>query len=119
MEAALTAIIFLTVLFGIVGLGRAVWAYSWTAHAAREGSRWASVRGEYGAEVATTGSVSAFVTSNMMGLDPAQAVVTTTWDPDNSPGSTVQVQVQYNVTRLVPWVPAMTVRSTSRMPIAQ
>ena len=117
VEAALTAIIFVMVLFGVVGFGRAIWAYSWTAHAAREATRWASVRGSKSGQSAA--NVDAFVKSNMMGLDAAQATVTPQWLPNNDPGSVVQVTVQYNVTKLVPWVPAMTVQSTSQMVISQ
>lgn len=117
VEAALTAIIFLMVLFGVVGFGRAIWAYSWTAHAAREAARWASVRGSKSGQPAP--NVDAFVKSNMMGLDQNEATVTTQWVSNNDPGSLVQVTVQYNVTQLVPWVPAMTVQSTSKMVIAQ
>lgn len=116
VESALTGIIFLTVLFGVVGFGRAMWAYSWTAHAAREASRYASVRG---AKSGQAPDIAGLVTSNMMGLDASQVTVTPQWLPDNEPGSVVQVTVQYTVTQLVPWVPAITVQSTSRMPIAQ
>ncbi len=116
VESALTAIIFLTVLFGVVGFGRAIWAYSWTAHAAREATRYASVRGSKSGQAP---DINTFVTSNMMGLDSAQVTVTHQWLPDNDPGSTVEVTVQYRVTQLVPFIPAMTVQSTSRMKIAQ
>jgi hypothetical protein len=46
-------------------------------------------------------------------------VVNTTWNANNDPGSYVQVQVQYTVTALVPWVPQIVVHSTSEMMIAQ
>jgi hypothetical protein len=56
----------------------------------------------------------------MMGLDPSNMpTVTATWNPGNDPGNTVSVTVAYNVTRLVPFVPAITVSSTSQMVIAQ
>jgi Flp pilus assembly protein TadG len=119
VEAALTLIVFLMVFFGIVGFGRAIWAYSWVSHAAREGARWASVRGSKGAEVATATSVQDFVKNHMLGLNAGHATVATSWPTDNNPGSTVVVMVTYDVTQVVPWVPAISVQSTSKMSISQ
>lgn len=44
-EFALVLPIFLGLLFGIIDLGRVIWAYDAAANAAREGARFASVRG--------------------------------------------------------------------------
>ncbi|MDP8905448.1 MAG: pilus assembly protein [Chloroflexota bacterium] len=44
-EFALVVPIFLAMLFGVIDLGRVIWANDVLANAAREGARWASVRG--------------------------------------------------------------------------
>jgi Flp pilus assembly protein TadG len=45
VEFALVLIIFMTILFGIVGFGHALYAYHFVSHAAREAARYAAVRG--------------------------------------------------------------------------
>lgn len=44
-EMAITVILFLVMLFGIVDFGRALYTYHFLSNAAREASRWASVNG--------------------------------------------------------------------------
>lgn len=44
-EMAITVILFVVMLFGIVDFGRALYTYHFLSNAAREGSRWASVNG--------------------------------------------------------------------------
>ncbi len=119
VEAALTAIMLFMILFGIVGFGRAVWAYGWVSHAAREASRWAAVRGSQSGRPCSSSDVTSFVAGETAGLDRSQLTVTTTWSASNDPGAYVQVKVQYVVSQIVPWVPAMTVQSTSKFMIAQ
>lgn len=119
IESALTAVLLFTLIFGIVGFGRAVWAFGWVSHAARQGSRWACVHGSQSPAPASASDVSSFVQQQVAGLDPGELVVTTSWISNNQPGSYVKVNVQYTVTKLVPWVPQMMVQSTSEMMIAQ
>jgi Flp pilus assembly protein TadG len=45
VEFAVSAILILTVLFGIIDAGRALYAYDWVANAARKGTRFMEVRG--------------------------------------------------------------------------
>ena len=45
VEFALASVIILTVLFGIIDMGRALYAYDWVSDAARRGTRYAMVRG--------------------------------------------------------------------------
>ncbi len=117
VETALSITLYLMVLCTIVQFSRVIWAYTWTAHMAREASRWASVRGSKSG--IADPDIEAFVKGNMMGLNAADATVPAQWVPDNTPGSVVAVTVQYRVRPLVPWIPAMTVQSSSRMVISQ
>ncbi|MGI9101632.1 MAG: TadE/TadG family type IV pilus assembly protein [Terriglobales bacterium] len=121
IESALTAVLLFMLTFGIVGFGRAVWAYGWVSHAAREASRWAAVRGSQSGRAAATTDVTNFVTSELAGLsnNQNQLNVSTVWAPNNDPGSYVQVTVQYTCTQIVPWVPQIVVSSRSKMMIAQ
>src|ERR1700751_129670 len=45
VEFAFVLIIFMTILFGIVGFGHALYAYHFVSHPAREAARYAAVRG--------------------------------------------------------------------------
>jgi Flp pilus assembly protein TadG len=120
VEASLTLTILFMILFGIVGFGRAVWAYSWASHASREATRWASVRGSESGVSISQSDIRNFVTAHAPGLAPANITVNANWErADHKPGSDVTVSVTYNVSQLVPWVPPMNVSSTSTMPIAQ
>src|SRR4051812_26437963 len=96
VETAISLSLFLTLLFGIVGWGLVMWAYIWTAHAAREGARWASVRGstcatnETGYACAITASqtsVANFVKANTLGLNVSRVTVTATPSGGWAPGS--------------------------------
>jgi Flp pilus assembly protein TadG len=122
IETALTMVLYLTIVFGIVGFGRIMWGYTFVSHAAREATRWASVRGSQSVTpVSTAGPIDSYIRNNdMMGLNPANMpTITASWDPGNDPGNTVTVTVTYNATLLVPFVPAITLSSTSKMPISQ
>lgn len=120
LEFGLILPVFLLLTVGIVDLGRGIWAYNTLAHAAREGARYAMVRGETSQHPASSGEVKEVVRSRSLGLDPQKVVVTTSWEPDNKPGSTVQVQVQYNFQPVTPLFPSepIVLSSTSRMVIA-
>lgn len=119
IESTLTLVLLLMLLFGIVAFGRAVWAFGWVSHAAREGSRWAAVRGAQSGRPAAASDVATYVQGEVAGLDPSELVVNTTWPTNNNSGSYVKVNVQYTITQLVPWVPQMTVQSTSELMISQ
>lgn len=45
LEYGLVAILFLTLMFGLMGLGQMLYAYHYVAHAAKEAARWAAVNG--------------------------------------------------------------------------
>ena len=93
IEFAFISLLFLAVFIGIVEFGRGVWTYTTVAHAARQGARFAMVRGTVGA--ATTDQIRAIVAQNAVGLNSGDLTVTPQWLPDRRRGSVVQVRVQY------------------------
>ena len=54
VEFALSVIVFLMLLFGMIGFGVAVYDYNFVSDAAREGARYASVHGKDGLSPLTT-----------------------------------------------------------------
>lgn len=47
VEFALAVTVLLTLLFGIIDIGRALYAYNWLYNGARQATRWAMVRGAF------------------------------------------------------------------------
>ena len=118
VEFALIMPIFLLVIIGVGELSRAIWIYGTVAHAAREGTRYALVRGAENKAPVTAADVESYVRAKAGYGSLLQ--VTTTWQPDNKAGSIVQVSVQYeftSVASLLP-LPPLALSSTSRMVIA-
>lgn len=145
VEYAFVLIISLLMMFGIVEFSRALYAYHFVDHAARETARWAMVNGSdctgdgsCGAP-ASASDIQAYVTSIAPpGIDtgsdcggacltatatweaPPGAVATTCAAPLNSPGCVVQVQVSYKFKFVIPIIStaAVTMSSSSEMVIA-
>jgi Flp pilus assembly protein TadG len=135
VECAVVYPLTFLILLGLVVGGLGVFRYQQVAALAREGARWASVRGalyqqETGQPAATAASVyNAVLLPNAAGLDPSRLSHTVMWNTDNWPshltssngtvvGNTVTVTVTYQ------WLPEayllgpITLRSTSVMPMA-
>jgi Flp pilus assembly protein TadG len=134
VEQALVLTLLLSVLFGIIDCGRMLYTYHFVANAAREATRWASVRSTttiLPGGPADANNVQTYVANvSGMGLDKNQITATPTWDvppnanpscPGNRPGCIVQVQVQYKYHFFMPLLPSwlVTMTSTSRMVISQ
>jgi len=134
IEYALVFMFLMSMLLGIVDFGRALYTYHFLSNAAREATRWAAVRGN---TCTNDGSCTAAATEDDIetyvknitpsGLNPNPPDLTTTacWLPPgsttcgacNAPGCTVQVQVKYNFTFVVPFIRTtpLTLSSSSEM----
>ena len=143
VEHALVLAVLLAVMFGIFDFGRVLYTYNFVSNAAREATRWASVRG-YGCNntvpavctPATPTDIENYVKNipTTMGLDPGNIkfVPPPTWvaPPNNSPacaahsnnpGCIVRVTVEYDYSFFMPLMPSSQVKltSTSEMVITQ
>jgi Flp pilus assembly protein TadG len=139
-EFALVLPLLAMILFGMIDFGRALYTYHFVSDAAREASRWASVRGNQcspGLPGCPAGplDVQNYVTSIVPpGIDtsPASLTVTSAWmaPPENpasckgltnNPGCAVQVQVTYNFKFILPFLPKSMyqIHSTSEMIISR
>lgn len=139
MEFAFASVILLTLVFGVINLSQMFYAYQYIANAAREGTRFAIVRGsscQIGVQTfcpAAATDVQSFLQNNAFwGINPKYMTVTTTWpdsgvtctpsaDPCNNPGNRVQVQVTYQFPLRIPFIPneTLSMQSTSEMVISQ
>ncbi len=147
VETALTITLLLTFVVGIMEGSLALYSYHFISNAAREGVRYAIVRGGTWSNTTATSctvtpSVSAGCTATSTnvqdyvrslafpGINSANLLVTTTWystfggtsNPAyNTPSNVVQVQVTYKFPFSVPFVPKATwnMSSQSEMEISQ
>jgi Flp pilus assembly protein TadG len=143
LEIALSCLMFLSFLFGIMEISLAVYSYHVVAESAREATRYAIVRGGTFSNACTTpgwatcqaqpADIQTYVRNLNLGLNPNNVTVTTAWasypagvtcTPSascNNPGNLVTVTVQYNFPLSIPFVPPRTLAmsSTSAMVISQ
>jgi len=103
LEAAFVlTLIVLPLIFGIIDFSRAMYAYHYAAYAAREGSRWASVRGATCASpmtncnITTSAPIQTFVQSTVppgmyvagcSGTSPGSLCTTATWSGKQADGT--------------------------------
>jgi Flp pilus assembly protein TadG len=133
LEFALVAVVLLMMLFGIIDFARALYTYHFVANAAREGARYAIVRGANCNALlpgcpANAGNIQTYVEglASGIGIDPNSLVVNPTWPSltpnpavatctanattglSDNPGCIVQVQVQYPFNFILPLLPKTT-----------
>lgn len=130
IELAFVLPVFLTFVFGLMSVCRAFYTYELISECAREGARYAIVHGSTcttgtGASCTLTSSaIDSYVSSTLKYPNlggGGKMVVNTTFTPNNTPGSTVQVVVTENFPYSIPFLPAKTLSlsSTSKMQILQ
>jgi Flp pilus assembly protein TadG len=145
LETALSLMVFLSFLFGVMQAGLALYSYNYIAEAAREGARYAIVRGatwgtpcaSYTSSdcTATPAHVQSYVQNLAFpGINPSYLTVSTPVytayasgsacpgsGPCNSAGNQVAITVTYNFPLNVPFIPLHTasMSSTAAMIIAQ
>ena len=122
VELGLCIVPFIMFLWATLSFGHAVFAYNNVAFLAREGSRWAAVRGSSSGRVADQTSVSTFTKGRSAGLDKSKLSVTTAWsNPSKIAGSLVTVNVTYVAATLPLAIlqDPLTVRSSSTATILQ
>lgn len=138
VETAISLVLLLTFMFGILEVSLMLYTYHFVSEAAREGTRYALVRGYDctgfpSACPAAPADIQTYVKGlSYPGIDPSKMTVTVSYaayptgtncSPSalcNNPGNTVKVQVSYAFPFSIPFVPANTVNmsSTSQMVIS-
>jgi Flp pilus assembly protein TadG len=139
VETALSLVLLFTVVFGIMEIGWALYTYLFVSQAAREGTRYAIVRGSTCAAPgslctdASQADIRSYIQNlGYFGINSNNMTVTATWPttgaactpsstPCNNPGNLVQVTVAYRFPLSIPFVRASTINmsSTSQMVISQ
>ncbi len=120
-ELPIALVLFLVLSFGIVDAGRLIYAYNAVSLSAREGVRWAAVRGGTSGRPASKADIQDFVQGKTVGVP---VTVDVSWIPDgnNQPGSAVVVTVTNAFAPIapLPLVPrSINLTSKSRMVISR
>jgi Flp pilus assembly protein TadG len=124
VEFALATIVMLVVLFGIIDMGRAAFAYDWVSNTARTATRYAMVRGTSCSTLLSGCNVGppqggyetdvrAYVNSQAIGIDTSKVTVTANCEPCTepscplpcAPSNQVVVHVKYVFSFVSPLVP--------------
>jgi Flp pilus assembly protein TadG len=145
VEFALCTMLFMVLMFGIIEFGLVIFSYNFVSHGAREGTRYAMVRGSSCSGLAncpaTSAEIQSYVTSRApSAINQSALTVTATCGafrqhaspviecnssingvPNDSPGNVVQVKVQYNFSFMFGFVSTSSIAmtSTSQRVIAQ
>jgi Flp pilus assembly protein TadG len=146
VESALACSVFLAMLIGVFQMSLAFYTFHYLSDAAREGSRYAAVRGSTSCTNtsslsncnATSAQIQTYVRGlGYPGINASNLTVTTTWrtasstQPTtwsscssgtcNAPGNQVKVVAAYSFPLSVPFVPSLSfsLTSTSKMVISQ
>jgi Flp pilus assembly protein TadG len=119
VEFAGTALLMFTAVFGIFCASMLLYAYNFVSNSARDAVRYAIVHGSHSLNPATADDITAFVKNMASGLQANNITVSTTWTPNNDPGSLVEVQVTYDFQPFFPFSStALPLTSTSEMVIS-
>ncbi|MGA9392130.1 MAG: TadE family protein [Candidatus Sulfotelmatobacter sp.] len=140
-EILVSLIVFMTMLLAVIQMALAAYSYHFISEAAREGARWAMVRGSACTSFTTacpaaTTDIQNYVTGlNYPGINtaPSAMTVTASWcgptsstppacsTGTNAPGQIVRVAIQYRFPVGIPFVPASTITMNvmSQMVISQ
>lgn len=125
VEFALVLIVLMLMMFGIIDFARALYTYHFVANVAREGTRYAIVRGATcnaalsGCPAEALNSVPPYIQGlgTGIGIDPSLISVTATWPgapssatncSNDQPGCLVRVQVTYPFKFIFPLMPTQT-----------
>lgn len=133
VETSIVMVVLLLVLFGIIDFGRLMYTYAFVAQLAREGARYAIVRGSQctlltNCPNVTSAQIATYVQSLSEGATTASAISSsTTWTCPNgqtsseTPGCTANVTVSYTFNPIFPYIKigSLQLSSTSQMVVSQ
>lgn len=98
IEFAFASLIFLTMVFGALEFGVAVWNYNLVSDLAQEGARYAAVHGAHSGSPVDQAAVNAFVQARASGLLSGVIATTPAGAPSTlSAGEVVEVRVDYTI----------------------
>jgi Flp pilus assembly protein TadG len=129
IEGALITLAYFTIIMGVFEFGRMTYVYDYMSHAARDGSRWASLHGSTSSTPATETALKSYLSTWAIGIDmtslsgngPGGVMLSYPSAGSNAPGNTVVVNLKYNYVPTLGywWGSSITLSSSSQMTILQ
>jgi len=112
-EFALVLTPCLTLFFGVINFAMALYCYDFVCYSAQQAVRYATVNGSASPSPVSASGVQTYVDGLVVGvLKTSSLTVSTTWSPNNHPGSVVTVVVSYNYPPLTSLVSSVTIPLT-------
>src|ERR1700683_1752576 len=121
-EFALVATPCFMLFFAIMSFAMALYSYDFVCYSAQQAARYAMVHGTSATQTVSAADVTTYVNSLVVGvLTTSSLTVTTTWSPNEKPGSVVTVAVSYNYKPLTSLVSSVNINlsRTAAMVISQ
>jgi Flp pilus assembly protein TadG len=124
-EFAVASLAAITLLLGIIDVGRSVYTYHLVAEDARLATRYAIVNGQASCAGGSPDPLQSYVSNQSWGMTPSALTVTTTCPggntgcsstsaPFNGPGCLVSVTVDYSFHFIVPLISILVIPMSSR-----
>jgi Flp pilus assembly protein TadG len=105
VEYALVFPIFFMLVFGFVQFSLMLFTFNNATYASRVAVRYAVVHGSTADYSCTSTDISNIVSPLLWGAPSGGTTITTTWSPNNTPGSTVSISVAVQYKPLLPFFP--------------
>ena len=103
IEMALILPVYLCLVLGILQLCFVLFGYCSGTYACREVSRFAAIHGTGSTYQATSTDLQNIAKQYIWGCPTSHVTVTTTWSPDNNPGSMIIVKISMVYPVLIPF----------------
>ncbi len=100
---ALILPVYFLLVFGMVQICFVMFGYCNATYACRQASRFAAVHGTGSTYVATSTDLQNIAKQYLWGSPANHVTVTSTWSPDNNPGSTVTVKISMTYPTVMPF----------------
>ncbi len=103
VEYALVISIFFMMIYGFVNICLILFGLNNATYASRVAVRYAIVHGSTATVVCSATDISNIITPLLWAAPAGATTITTTWSPNNSPGSTITVAVSINYLPSIPF----------------
>jgi len=121
IEVALVLPVYFLMVFGIIQLCFVLFGYCNATYACRQATRFAALHGAGSTYQATSTDLQNIAKQYLWGAPTGQVTVTSTWSPDNNPGSTITVTISMVYPTVIPFstLSHVTVGTAAVSPIFQ
>jgi Flp pilus assembly protein TadG len=105
IEYALVLSLYFLIFYAFVQFCLILFGFNNATYASRIAVRYAVVHGSTATYTCTAADISNIVTPLLWGAPSGGATITTTWSPNNTPGSTVSIKVAIQYSPAIPFFP--------------